>query len=201
MSQSRYLPTGIRIGTDLTTLGRTIFNPDFQQYELMADVDFHNFYLAADFGISEIEREGEAYLYSNTGSYYRIGFDYNLLGDVWYDNLIIVGLRYGGSNFQDEMFMAENSPYWGDFNVNALNPEANANWMEALIGLRVNVFYNLFAGFSLRHKFSKRVRGQTGLRSYDIPGFGLNDQRVAWALNYHVYYRLVFRKKKYQERP
>src|SRR5688572_22384832 len=48
--KNRYLPTGVRIGTDLIALLKTNIQDDYNGWEVNADVDFKRYFLAADFG-------------------------------------------------------------------------------------------------------------------------------------------------------
>ena len=46
----RFVPTGIRVGTDLISIFKTQFQDDFSAWEVNADVDFHRYYLTVDYG-------------------------------------------------------------------------------------------------------------------------------------------------------
>ena len=50
VTRPSYIPTGIRVGTDLISIFKTQFQSDFSGWEVNADVDFYRFYLAADYG-------------------------------------------------------------------------------------------------------------------------------------------------------
>src|ERR1051326_5259221 len=70
-----FKPTGIRIGTDLIDLGKTFGGKTFQGWEVNGDVDFANYYLAADIGSwsrNVLIPNGQ---YTNGGNYFRIGAD------------------------------------------------------------------------------------------------------------------------------
>ena len=48
--RNRFIPTGIRVGTDLISIFKTQFQDDFSGWEVNGDVDFHRYYLAVDYG-------------------------------------------------------------------------------------------------------------------------------------------------------
>src|SRR5688572_10334197 len=45
-----FIPTGVRVGTDLISIGKSQFQNNFNGWEVNADVDFHRYYLALDYG-------------------------------------------------------------------------------------------------------------------------------------------------------
>ena len=53
MAQSKYLPSAIRIGTDLTKLGQTLIDEEKTFYEFHADIDVHKYFLVFDYGTEE----------------------------------------------------------------------------------------------------------------------------------------------------
>jgi len=190
------IPPTLKLGTDLTRIGRTLLNEDYNELELKADLDFTKFMVIGDYGISQIEHQGERFEYSLQGNYYRLGLDYNLIGEQWRDNRIFVGGRYGWTNFNESMRVDVEDEIWGENIISGNNESIFGRWFEGVVGLKVDLFYNLLAGFTLRHKFRKRVTGQNEVRSFDIPGFGFNDQNAAWALNYYVFIKLGWKREK-----
>src|SRR5690349_4137663 len=78
-----YIPTGVRVGTDLISIVRSPIDDTFGGWEVNADVDFYRYFLAVDYGHWERnwayeETEGQT-KYSNNGNYWRIGADVNFL--------------------------------------------------------------------------------------------------------------------------
>ena len=75
-----FIPTGIRVGTDVISLFKTQFQDDFNGWEVNADVDFYRYYLAIDYGSgSRTFLSDTSGNYSNDGTYWRVGVDVNFL--------------------------------------------------------------------------------------------------------------------------
>src|SRR5688572_4945883 len=73
------IPTGIRIGTDLISIGKTQFQDDFKGWEVNADADFGRYYLALDYGSWARTFASDSGNYANDGTYWRAGVDVNFL--------------------------------------------------------------------------------------------------------------------------
>ncbi|MFN8689036.1 MAG: DUF6048 family protein, partial [Cyclobacteriaceae bacterium] len=50
LARKDFRPTGLRLGTDLIQLGKTMAGSSLQGFELNADIDFYRYYLALDVG-------------------------------------------------------------------------------------------------------------------------------------------------------
>src|SRR5687767_3263145 len=74
-----FLPTGIRLGTDLISLIRTQTDESFRGYEFNADVDFYRYYLTVEAGHWERYFTPDGEVYTSDGNYLRIGVDVNFL--------------------------------------------------------------------------------------------------------------------------
>src|SRR5688572_9443750 len=94
---TKYLPTGIRFGTDAFALVRNTYDETFKGWELNADVDFYRYYLTVDYGYWGRNFEGRGNVYDNDGTYFRAGVDVNFLTKDPDRNMFFVGARYGRS--------------------------------------------------------------------------------------------------------
>ena len=93
------------------------------------------------------------------GSYIKLGIDYNMF-ENWkgMDNLVYIGLRYARSahelNVNDYLLFGTEHFFEDTLTTSGystgLRPDLNAQWMEFLAGIKVQLFNNLYMGFSLR---------------------------------------------------
>ena len=190
-----FIPTGVRIGTDLVALGINAFGGDRQRYEFQADIDFHRFYLVGEFGIASYESIGEEYRYTNEGSFYRVGVNVDFLKFDKDFNTFTVGLRYAAANYSENLVTNISSEIFGDYQENLSNPSVQARWFELTTGLRVMILPNLYTGYTFRIQLGKQGSNATNFRTYDVPGFGRAQFKNRWAFNYYLMYKINWRKK------
>jgi hypothetical protein len=198
--KSFFIPTGIKVGTDLIAYGVNIFGNNRQRYEFQADIDFHRIYLIGSYGINQYEISGESFAYSNEGSYYRIGLEADFLKFDPDHNTFTLGFRFGRANFSESLTTDMVSPIYGPYAESLQNDAVNAKWFELTTGLRVMVLKNLYMGYTFRIQLNRRVFNATEFSSYDIPGFGRSEFRNRWAFNYYLAYRISWREKQVMER-
>lgn len=198
--KSFFIPTGIRVGTDVVALGVNAFGNSRQRYEIQGDIDFHRIYLAGSYGINEYQVSTDEFDYSNKGSYYRIGLDANFLKFDPDYNTLTFGLRYAQAKYSESLNTSITSPIYGFYEESLKNEEVRARWFEMTAGLRVMVMKNLYTGFNFRIQLNRKIFEATEFRSYDIPGFGRAEFKNRWTFNYYVVYRIAWREKKVMER-
>lgn len=186
----------IRGGTDVLAL--ILSSSDrFSGWEVNGDADFGPFYLAADYGSwrkNEILATGGDY--SNEGKYWRAGVDVNLLKKDPDRNMLFFGLRYAKSSFTETLNYTSSDPYFGSLQYQLKNPSAGAAWGELVSGLRMKVWNEFWMGFTSRMKFALNTSGDESVTTYDVPGYGVVGQGIAWGFNYQVFWRIPFAKQK-----
>lgn len=197
-----YIPSKIRIGADLSYLGMDLINPDRAQFELNGDLDVDKYFIAGDYGwASRSFNEatvGENFAYKNSGTYYRIGLDYNVVKKIPNDQIIFMGLRYASSQFTENFQYQVNDILFGDVSNSITDVNRSGWWLEFVAGMKVRVWNGLFLGWTGRFKFAKTISSSTfsSFDNYWIPGYGKSKNDSMWGLNYHIFYRIPFRKKK-----
>lgn len=189
-------PTGIRIGTDLIALGKTVAGTSLTGWEINADVDVGRYYLAADFGGWSRKETLTNGAYENQGRYWRAGIDVNFLLKDPDRNMFFIGFRYGRSSFSERVEFVGQTTDYGVYQKAASNPNATAGWAELTTGLRVKIIGGLWMGYTGRMKFLPGVRGDDGFASYDIPGYGLAAKDLYWGFNYQVFWRFPIRSQR-----
>lgn len=197
---------GIRVGIDISRLIRTAANKNYEGLEIVGDYRvFRSYYLAGEIGNESFIRDEGNINVEGSGSYIRLGFDYNSY-DNWYgmQNNINAGLRYGFSTFNQTL----NS--YRVFTSSALFPNETrrqkresdgltASWIELVVGLKVETIKNLYLGanVSLRRLVSE-TSPDKGFDNLFIPGFGrTNDySKFGVGYNYTISYLIPLKKKK-----
>jgi hypothetical protein len=189
-----YIPTGLRIGTDLIQGIKGYKNVTFDGYEINADIDFYRYYLTVDYGrwaqIATIPNGR----YNNDGKYVRFGVDVNMLKRDPDRNMFFMGLRYAHASFSDSVSYFLEDKTYGDRQKYLVNTNLTANWMEVTTGLRVKIWKFFWMGYTIRLKFAPQVRGNGELQSFDIPGYGVAARSAYWGFNYQIFFRIPVRK-------
>lgn len=218
-----FKPYALRLGTDLSyalnglvaapfgrgTMRENVrnFYANNTRFELTGDMAFNRnkHFIVADWGYSDAfrQRNQEDNLrnvsYRNEGTYWRIGFDYNVLHKTFTDRrqALLLGLRYARAGFSHEATYSVISTPWG-FNgtptapafTETISERLNYRWMEMITGLRVAVWRDLYLGYTFRIKFAGKAIGTDRLLPNEIPGFGTVRANIKLSFNYHIYYRL-----------
>jgi hypothetical protein len=195
-AKERYMPTGIRFGTDAVALARSSFMESFNGWEVSADVDFYRYYLAFEYGKWSRHFTGDNLDYENSGRYWSIGPDVNFLLKDAERNMFFLGLRYARSSF-DETFRVIDQNAWG-INDRYDNPYINnsvpARWLELTSGIKVHMIKGFWMGFTARFKFGLKTGTTPEMAPHDIPGYGKTNKETTWGFNYQLMYRIPFRK-------
>jgi hypothetical protein len=191
-----YLPTGIRVGTDVISLIRTATDKGFSGYEFNADVDFYRYYLTAEFGRWEKNFSTDVENYDNSGTYGRIGVDVNFLLKDPDKNMFFFGMRYAQSTYSEDLTIMTDDPVWGIVETNYSNSNLHASWGELTTGLRVKMWKFFWMGYTARFKFGLNTDQPDGFISYDVPGYGKTEKETTWGFNYQILFRIPIRKEK-----
>lgn len=188
------------------------------RYEGTADVGFaqNRFFAVFDYGFSRVERDRKGlnytgFSYNAQGSYFRLGADYNFMHRTFKDEVMFVGFRYGIASFKHNFTYYGASEAWGYFPPRLILSTAtivddrfvgtiseaglSATWLEIVLGLKVNVWKQLFLGYTARFMLLSKVKGENQLIANDLPGFGSTNKRVRVVLNYYISYRIAFKSK------
>ncbi|WP_235898266.1 DUF6048 family protein [Winogradskyella ouciana] len=172
---------GLRLGADISKLGRTFFDDNYTGFEIMGDYRLtKKIYLAGEIGNEERTIENEVLNNTTKGSYFKGGIDLNFYKN-WLDmeNMIYVGFRAGASTFSQTLNSYRvydvNHQYWNDdlFSVEE-GSEFNgltAIWAEIQIGIKAEMFNNFYAGINVQLKGLVTETAPDNLENLYIPGF------------------------------
>jgi len=190
-----FIPTGARLGIDLYSLGRGIWEEEYSLMEFQVDVDFRHLLLALEYGTSKFEVSEEDFAYTNEGSYFKIGPEINFLYEPESFDAVFLGFRYVTSNLDDRLIFNTEDAY-GTTQITSSNQKATAQWAEITTGTKIKVWKGLYMGFTLRYKFLKSVKFDD-LEPHYLPGYGEStlDDNDQFGFSYYLMWRFGFRKK------
>ena len=177
---------GLRIGADLSKLLLTFLNKDYTAIEFVGDYRLaQKLYLAVELGDEKKTNQEDLYNFTTSGRYLKLGVDYNTYKN-WYgmNNSIFIGGRYAVSNFSQTLNnykLFNSNRYWNpeDFAVGSTTPKEfkglSASWIEFVLGIKTELFTNIFLGSSVRLGFLiKSLNKQpenNSFRNLFIPSF------------------------------
>lgn len=190
----RFLPTGLRVGTDVISLAKSEFQNNFSGYEFTADIDFWRYYAVFEYGSWARAFKSDAGPYNNNGTYWRVGADVNFLLKDADRNMFFLGMRYGHSTFSETYQIAVTDPIWGSLTQTYTNTDVSARWTELTAGIKVKVWKFIWMGYTGRFKFWLKTGDTPTMLPHDVPGYGLTSRESYWGFNYYVFLRVPFRK-------
>ncbi|HEX6227139.1 MAG TPA: DUF6048 family protein [Chryseolinea sp.] len=196
LAKISFIPTGIRVGTDLISLGKTQFQEDFKGWEVNADVDFYRYFLALDYGGGSRTFNSDSGNYSNDGTYWRVGIDVNFLLKDPDRNMFFLGARYGRSNFSQDLTVYAHNQFTDTFELlTYADKGVNAHWYELTGGLRVKIWKMIWMGYTARFKFGLKYEDTEKIIPAEVPGYGQNYKDSYWGFNYQIFVRIPVRKQ------
>lgn len=194
--RDKFMPTGVRLGTDALSIARNFYDDSFEGWEANADVDFNRYFLTVDYGRWARSYSGDSVGYSNEGRYWRVGADVNFLTKDPERNMFFLGLRYGHGVFDEAFALLDADKQWGTNDRQAVpytNNDVSARWFELTTGIKVKMFSWFWMGYTARFKFGLKTGATPELLPHDVPGYGRTDKESYWGFNYQLMFRIPFR--------
>ncbi len=191
---------GLRVGLDISRSMQHLWNKG-NRYGTELSFDFElvpNLYPVLETGWEKLRMRQDYVDYSSSGSYTRLGFDYNLLvAEHQKDmDMVYVGLRYGFdfANQQMKEYLIPN--YWGDITGSFGRQNYNSQWAEFVLGMKGEIFKNFFLGWGIRGKLKLNQKDFDIPHVYFNPGYGPAEKKFNFDFSYSVYYNLPFNFRK-----
>ena len=197
----------IRLGFDLLKPILSSSEGDNLNYEIVGDLQLtENIYLAGEYGLVDKVIEDENINFNSTGSFLRIGFDYNMFENwIGMDNSIYVGVRYGTSSFSSKILdynVRNKDSYFSNLVTNEFQTieysNLSGNWIEILLGIKVETFKNVYLGLSLRLNKLLSDKKPDNFGNLFIPGFNkvTDENTFGSGFNYTLTYSIPLKKRK-----
>jgi hypothetical protein len=197
----------IRLGLDLLKPILSSSEGDNLNYEIVGDLQLtENVYLAGEYGLVDKVIEDENINFNSTGNFLRIGFDYNMFENwIGMDNSIYVGLRYGTSSFSSKILdynVRNKDSYFSNLVTDEFQTieysNLSGNWIEILLGIKVETFKNVYLGLSLRLNKLLSDKKPDNFGNLFIPGFNkvTDENTFGSGFNYTLTYSIPLKKRK-----
>jgi len=199
------LKYGLRVGGDIGKLIRSFTDNDYTGFEVNADYRIKRaLYIAGELGIEEKITSNDYLNVTTSGTYLKAGIDYNLYKN-WLDmdNMIYSGFRIGATAFSQQInnFTVYNtSQYWGDQYTSTDAAKFNdltAFWIELIIGIKVELFNNLYLGLNAQLKGLVSETVPENFENIYIPGFNktYDSSGIGVGYGYSISYLIPLYKK------
>mgnify|MGYP001158514594 CR=1 FL=1 len=204
-------PLTLRLGVDLSQPFISLFNKDFSGIELVGDIRINEtMYISAEVGNQQKTQQSELTNFTTKGTYLKIGGDLNMYKNwTGMNNQVYIGFRISSSFFNQNVNnynLYTTYPYWGnnlvsDGDAIGERNNLNAQWLEFLAGIKVQVLKNTYMGFSLRlNRLISNTQPENFGNLY-IPGFNnVTDENIfGYSYNYTLTYSIPFKFKKAED--
>ncbi|WP_370476419.1 DUF6048 family protein [Tamlana flava] len=198
------LKYGLRLGGDIGKLIRTTLDDDYSGFEIQGDYRIKkDLYIAGEIGFEEKSTINDYLDITSKGSYIKAGVDYNMY-ENWLDmdNMIYAGFRIGASTFSHDLnsFTVYNTnQYWEQFTSteNESFSGLTAIWAEIMLGIKVELFNNLYMCLNAQLKVSASETEPNNFQNVYIPGFGktYDSTGIGVGYSYFLSYRIPLYKK------
>jgi len=196
---------GLRLGADLGKIVRTVVDDDYTGFEITGDYRLtKRIYLAGELGNEERTLSNDFLTVTAKGSYFKAGIDYNSYQN-WLDmqNMIYFGFRAGVSSFSqslDSFTIYNTNQYWPtQFNSEDATEidGLTAIWAEIIIGIKAELFNNLFLGLNVQIKSLISEDEPDNFENLYIPGFNrtYDSGRFGVGFGYNLSYLIPIIKK------
>lgn len=185
--------TAIRAGIDLVQPVKSYLVNDFSGWEVQGDVELRHLYPTLEIGHWSRNVALHNGQYENSGSYFRLGADVNLLKKDVDRNMFFLGFRLGRSKFDERLDYTIDSPVFPEVSKSITSSNVTATWGEITTGLKAKIAGGLWMGFTGRIKFAPSDHNRE-LQTYDIPGYGLTFKKPWWGFNYYVMWKVSWKK-------
>ena len=198
---------GLRVGADLSKIVTSFIDEDFTGFEIMGDFRLtRKWYIAGEFGVQEQTTVEDFLNVTATGTYIKIGADYNAY-DNWYgmDNMIYGGLRVAGSSFSQTLnsyTVYNQTQYWTPqftSTESVKDSGLTAIWVEFIAGIKAEVLKNLFLGANLQFKYMISESQPETFNNLYVPGFNktYESSNFGFGFGYNISYLIpIFKKDK-----
>jgi hypothetical protein len=185
---------GIRFGADITRPFQDLWTKG-NRYgtEFSADMElWPNLFPVFESGFDVMKINTSYIDYKSSGSYSRIGMDYNFLqAENKNDkNIFYVGLRYGFVLARQQVNSYTIDSYWTPTTGRFSNQNYFAHWGEFLVGIKGEIVHNFYMGWTIRGKIKLNNKDLGMPPTYFIPGYGKAEKGFNLDFTYSVYYNL-----------
>ena len=190
---------GTSVGLEIAGIGSHFLGSDILNTEIQGQSNLLNKYFPVfEFGIGKTDstNDGTDIHYKTSAPYFRIGMDYNFMSKKPHlPGILLGGLRYGFSSFKyDVEGPTMTDPNFGgvtEVPFSYIGQKCTAQWVEAVVGLKVKIFKGFCMGWNARYKKKLSFSKNENTEPWYVPGFGKNSGS-SFNLSYYLIYDLPF---------
>ena len=185
---------GIRVGSDISRPFQDFWTKG-NRYgsEFSFDMElWPNLFPVFESGFDVMKIKSDHVDFRSSGSYSRLGIDYNILqAENKNDkNILFLGLRYGFVLGRQQVNSYLIDSYWMPTTGRFGNQNFFAHWGEFLIGIKGEIVRNFYMGWTIRGKIKLNNKDLGMPPTFFIPGYGRAEKGFNADFTYSVYYNL-----------
>ena len=185
---------GIRVGSDISRPFQDFWTKG-NRYgsEFSFDMElWPNLFPVFESGFDVMKIKSDHVDFRSSGSYSRLGIDYNILqAENKNDkNILFLGLRYGFVLGRQQVNSYLIDSYWMPTTGRFGNQNFFAHWGEFLIGTKGEIVRNFYMGWTIRGKIKLNNKDLGMPPTFFIPGYGRAEKGFNADFTYSVYYNL-----------
>lgn len=189
----------LRLGFDISKPIITNFVPERQAYEFELDF-FHqkDIYYVVDGGWGRGYQDSAYLNYSSKNTFLKAGINKGLFPRLFPQDWdqAYVGVRYA-------IAFIDRSPatytifdnFWGNTAGAIPGKNLTAHWFELTGGMKVELFKNVFTGWTIRGKFLLNGKQFKDLPPPYVAGYGRGDKNSIFDFNFYISYAIRWKKK------
>ncbi len=197
---------GLRLGADVGKLIRSFVDKDYTGFEVTGDYRLSKYlYLAGELGTEEKTISTDYLDVTASGNYFKAGVDLNSYTN-WLDmqNMIYFGGRVGVSSFSQTLnkftIYDTNQSFFDNPYTETPNEEfkgLSAIWAELIVGIKAELFSNLYLGLNMQIKSRISQDQPVGFENLYIPGFNrtYDSGSIGIGFGYNISYLIPIYKK------
>lgn len=181
-----------RIGVDIARIATNFIYTDKKGYEMQFDYLLRgNNYLVFETGFGKNIVDYSNLKYDNNGVFLKIGIDKNVI-DILNNrdfDIFFIGIRYGVGVGKRDSATFSTPSYFGPPSEGG-TPAENyfIHWGELTLGLKVEIFKQVFVGWNARIKFLFNAGAFQEIAPSYVPGYGAGDKPVVAGGNFYISY-------------
>ena len=198
-------PMKIRFGIEAAGSAKYFYEKDRVNFEGYFNIDLSEKYsfvfIAGRSDYSYARYRDTSFLmydYRTKGTYFRTGFDVNLLKPEKSQGKysVSVGIRYGLSHFTYEIPTITHKNYWGKYHTSVSSTDEWAHFFEFTPGVRAEITKNLSLGWAV--SIRKIIDAGTGqhLKPAYLPGYGNGSKSFSPGISYYIIWSIPFKTKR-----
>ncbi len=191
----------VRLGVNLLGLGLAAVPQNPFLLEINAEAEFGKWLANVDIGTYSIKQTYQettsngqlATNYNNKAFFFKLGGDFNVIKKKVKKHLLFFGFRYAHASFTENIQQEKSDTLFGVARQDLTN-KISANWLEGTFGMKVNIWKNLYVGYTLRYKTALWTSGSKEFLLYDVPAFGKPNKNNA-SISYYLWYCFPVKKR------